>query len=75
MAGSVSAKTAEYVTGEVARYWAPSLELADKALGAVSDALKRTKDGAQQAKLRRDLDKILERRTVLKLEQDLVRRV
>lgn len=75
VAPSVSARTAEYVTGEAARYWTPSLELADKALSAVSDAIKLTKDGTQRAKLRRDLDMILERRTVLKLEQDLVRKV
>lgn len=74
MAASVSAKTAEYVVGEIARYWTPSLELADKALSAVSGALKATKDGAQQAKLRRDLDKLLERRLTLELDEALARR-
>lgn len=71
---SVSARAAEYVVGEAARYWAPSIELTDRALNAVAAAVKRTSDVAQRAKLRRDLDRILERRMVLELEQALLRR-
>lgn len=74
MPPSVSARAADYVIGEVARYWAPSLELTDRALSAVAAAIKRTDDGTQLAKLRRDMDKILDRRMVLELEQTLVTR-
>lgn len=75
MSPSVSAREAEYVTGLCARYWTPSVELADKALSAVSATIKRTKDGAQLVKLRQDLDSILERRLTLELDEALTRKV
>jgi hypothetical protein len=74
MALSARTRQEEYVVGEVARYWAPSIVLADRALSAIAAAIKRTDDSAQLAKLSRDLDRCLERRLVLELEQAVVRK-
>lgn len=74
MSPSVPTRQNQYVVGEAARYWVPSLELADKALSAIADAAKRTSDGKQRAKLQRDLDRLLERRLCLELDQVLTRR-
>lgn len=75
MPPSVSARQEQYVVGESARFWCPSVDLADKALIAVAATIKRTGVGPQQDKLKRDLDLLLEKRMVLDLEQALVRKV
>lgn len=74
MPPSVPVRQDQYVVGEAARYWAPSLELADKALSAVAAAVKRTADSRQRAKLQRDLDRLLERRLHLELDRAVGRR-
>lgn len=74
MPPSVSTREAQYVCGECSNYWTPSLELADRALTAIAAALKRTDDDTRQARLRRDLDAVLERRMILELEWALKRK-
>lgn len=71
---SISTRQEQYVCGECNNYWTPSLELADKALSTIAAALKRTDDDVRQARLRRDLDAVLERRMILELEWALKRK-